>query len=401
MNKKNVYDELLGYRVKTDDVKPITDLFILLQDHEVNISLKDLLFFYNKKINLSRFKKLFTEALENNLEIPIDRLKEISLTGNDFLNLVDGIISAKKEGLEIKIDDMVYFAKMKINIPDLLKSLKKINTHDESIVLNDFAQCKNCLYESRSFINDLIELKKYSKEISLKQTIQLQFNKGEANIILSAYKQLESYNKVYSLKEIIDLKSQGFNISDLLNGMLLAEKKNISLEKHLIQKILPKNNSFESFIKDIFTPEKQIIKPVRVILKSGLEILLKIQFLFIAEPQNVADGMNKNATVTAIKKALAETAEDIENAKDFLKQSHAVSNGVQKSINDMKPAYSVHGLSIEDYIIGRHIPTEQDTMIWKSKADREIALQAYLKEHKRYKKIINTEHINSGKDTGH
>jgi uncharacterized protein YqfA (UPF0365 family) len=395
MNEKNVYDELLGYKVKADDVKPISDLFILLQEYEVKVSLKDLLFFYNKKINLSRFKKLFTEALEDNVEIPIEWLKEINLTGNDFLNLIDGIISAKKEGLEIKTDNFVYFAKMKISIPDLLKSLKKINSYDDSIVLNDFAECKNCLYESKDFINDLIELKKYSKEISLKQTISLQFNKGEAKKILSAYKQLKHYSKSFSLADIIDMKSQGCKVSDLLNGLILAEKKNIFLEKQLIQKILPKNDSFESFIIDIYTPEKQEIKPVRIILKSGLELLLKIQFLFVAQPQNIANGMNKKQTVVALKKALAETAESIENAKDFLKQSHAVSNAAAQNINKLKPAYTVHSLSIEDYVIGRHIPTEQDTMIWKSKTDREIALQAYLKEHKQYKKMMNSEEDSS------
>lgn len=58
MNEKTVYDELLGYKVKPDDVKAISDLFIDLQEHEVNISLNDLLFFYNKKIKFSDRKSV-------------------------------------------------------------------------------------------------------------------------------------------------------------------------------------------------------------------------------------------------------------------------------------------------------------------------------------------------------
>lgn len=380
MNKKTVYDELLGYKVKPQDVKPISELFIELQEHQIPISLKDLLFFYNKKINFNRFKLLISEALDNNLDIPVEKLKKVNLTGNDFLNLIAGIVSAEKEKLEIKISDIEYFAKMKINIPELLESLKKINEFAPDIVLNDFAHCQNCLYESKNFVNQLIELKKFSPDISLKQIISLSFKKDEAPKILSLYKRLKHYHKWFSLNDIIGMKTEGIEVLNFLNGLLLAEKYEIHKTPKRLYDIARKQNDFKHIILENLQPDNIILKPVRIILKSGMILMLKVSYRLFADLEHLLEGMSKPALAETVKNKLNEAAKQYDSVKEFLIDAPQIAQETEKAINTQKPAYRIQSLSILDFIIERSIAAEQEQAV-SDFEKRKFAEEEFKKEH--------------------
>ena len=399
MNNKTVYDDLLSYKVKTDDVKLITELFIKIQKHDMDITLKDLMHFYNKKINFLRFKKLISVAIEYKIKLPTEKLKNISLSGNDFLNLLAGIISAGKDGLEIKIEDIEYFAKVKINIPDLLFSLKKINKYDNSIILNDFTNCTNCLYKTSEFVDDLIKFKKTDPNISLKKVIKLSFKKDEASSVLNKYTVLRHYSNLFSLSDIIEIKAQGTDVIDFMTALMVAEKHGLKIDKKLLIDISKKKRSLLEVITMSFSPEKNEMKPVRVILNSGLEILLKIKFDLFTKIESYASGSGKEKIKKKITHSLAVAAHKYNSVKDFILDSEHIQKQVEDKVNRLDSAYRINSLSIDDFVIGRDIESEQERKILDSKRKRAIAYNAYKMEIKNPK--IKEQHSNNDHHNSH
>jgi len=58
MNKKTVYDELLGYKIPEEDILKISNTFIFCQQKNIYILLIDLISLYHKKIDIEQFEKL-------------------------------------------------------------------------------------------------------------------------------------------------------------------------------------------------------------------------------------------------------------------------------------------------------------------------------------------------------
>ena len=49
MNKETVYKDLLSYKIPEDDLKIIAEVFIYLQNHDINLLLTDLIKIYLNK----------------------------------------------------------------------------------------------------------------------------------------------------------------------------------------------------------------------------------------------------------------------------------------------------------------------------------------------------------------
>ncbi|MEA2041010.1 MAG: hypothetical protein U9N85_00470 [Bacteroidota bacterium] len=402
MNKKTVYDELLNYKVKPDDSKLITELFIKAQKNEMNISLKELMMFYGKKINFRKFKKLIEFAIENSVELPINELTEISLTGDDFLNLLSGMINARSEKLEIKTADFVHFAKAKINISELLTALKIINEYDETIVLNDFVNCTNCLYQTSEFVKQLVRLKKTDPNISLKSVIELRFEKNEVSNILKKYSTLTNYSQSFSLSDIIELKTYRIDTIDFIDGLLDAEKQNIAPNKKLLTDLAVKNHGLKHVIAMSYTPEKIEVKPVKIILKSSLELYLKITFNLFTKVETFMTGFGKEETINRLKRTIASHSNKYSSAKDFLSHAEELTTNAENEINKLNSAYRISQLLIRDFVIGRDINTEQDIRILDGKRRREEAIRALKREKEKnktkYKAGAHKEHKKHGNE---
>ncbi len=382
----NIYDELLSYKIKEGDLKLITDLFILLQKNKKGISLKDLLFFYNKKINFANFKKIIEASIKNKIDIPFETLKKVNLSGNDFLNFIEGVINAKKEEFKIEVTEIEYFAKMKINIPEVIKSLKLIKKYEPDIKLSDFITCKNCLNDSKNTVNEFIKLKENDKNITLKSIISIDFRKNEISKIIQLYKQLKPNFRKITLKEIIEIKSEGINTINLLQGMVLAQKNNKEIPATETLVDIAKLYDFNKVIEDSITPEIKILKPVNVILSSGVVLLLKLKYMLFAQPENYVKGIKKTSIIEIIKKQLKEAAKQYATAKDFMINASEICLKIENHINGQKPAYTIHNLDIQDFIIERDIVKEQENAIDKqnqteNKSEKE---QHHKTEHNKH-----------------
>ncbi len=391
MNKQNIYDELLSEKTNEADIKIIVDLFIMLQEKKLQISLKDIMSIYKKSINFKLFKDIITEAIDNETDIPIDTLKNTKLTGSQYLSFTKAVISAKQKKIKIEISDIEHFTKKRIDAIEVLNHIHELQKHEAGITIKDFINCENCMYHNQQSIKWLIELKKMSSDVSLKNLIHVKFKEDEIAKTLALYKRLSIYNKYLNIKDIITLKLQGIDQINFLSALILCEKNDLEFDiKHLIN-ISKKEYDLKAVISNTCTVENITVKPIKVILKSGTTLLLKINYNLTASPIDFVKGMKKPKIKEVIKRQIHHEAMNYQSIKELLENSSAICEKTEQKINSEKPAYQIKSLVIQDFIIENNV-IPHETQIQADMEKRKIAKMEFQKEHSKHHHKTSSHH---------
>ncbi len=293
MNKKTIIEELLSYKISKTDIKTLSDTLIFAQLNNYNFKLKDLLSLYYKKVNIDDLLKQLKIASANNIKIDAPKFLNTKLTKDDFINHIKGWIYASRKKVNTTIFELYEFAAAKTDIKFLVDSFLELKKMDDSLEIKDFTGCNFCLYKTHNFIETLKKIKSEDTNVSLKKILALKLPPYDLDNIFNQYKKLSLLNSGISITQLFDLKVKNTDVNNITEAYIIAQDQDIKIDFNSICKINKKGHDAKQIIINSFLPITYILKPVSVILKTNVEILLKLKIVITSDLENIVNGIPK------------------------------------------------------------------------------------------------------------
>jgi uncharacterized protein YqfA (UPF0365 family) len=358
MIKKTLYDDLLSYKISADDIKTITDTIIFAQENDIKINLNDIISLHFKKIDINKLFKILQNAVENNVKPDMPEFIKLERGKDEFINHLSGWVYSKIKNIDTSIEELKIFAESKINIVNLIDNYTELFKIDQTLSIADFSKCKFCLYRQDKFFSILKKLKKADNNISLKQILTTRLQTNDLEEIYILFRKASNLKNNLSLHQLSELKSKNFNIKEIVEALIIAEDQKLNISPETIFSIANKGFNIKEIVISSFKNETYILKPVAVILKSNIEILLKISILTKADIENFTSGISKDFMNLKIIELFKSEFGKFKSINEIHPKLSEISDNVNTKINKLKTAYKVIGITIQDIDYGRNLSDE-------------------------------------------
>ncbi len=360
MNNKTVYDELLSYKISKEDAKHIAESFILLQSSNVKILLADLIKIFYKKVELAPFCKALVLAKEKNIKIPLQKLIKSELIREDLQGMTDGLIYAAENKLDTDFDDLLYFAKNKTKLTELLKTFATLNTADPSILISDLKNSNFFLYSPKELKESILQILKADKTISAREIIFSEILPSKINEVVRLYGITKKYKTKISAGELLQLHNDGINIKSLIEAVNLSEKNNLKVSfKDIVQYELSESTATE-IINHALVPVNKQLKPLTGVTKDGTEVVVKFTVSTLSDLKYYSKAANFAFFISKIKQNAAAEISKYENYNAVNSHLPQISEKIKADFAKMKNAFILVDITINDTDIGRNIETENE-----------------------------------------
>jgi len=407
MKQKNVYDELLSYKIPQDEVKTVAEAFIRIQDAGISMLLTDIISMHHKKADITAFAELAAESFSNGAEFPAEEFKRAKISRDEYINLLKGWIHAKKIELTATFDDLARLAKNKIDIVFLIDKYLEFRDIDSSISFSEFVLCKFCLFKTERLVSAFRKLRNTDDTLKLKPIFSLNYDPQILFSLMDLHEKAISIEKQLKIQQLFDLKIKGTDVDKLVKAVLRAKEFGVDVEWDTAVKIEQKTRNIDSVIEAELSPKAEIIKPVQTILKGGLELILKLKIRRKPNIANYLTGIYGDLLRAKIKDILKEEVAQYESVQDVYAHSTAIAEHVLERLNKLNSSYFITDFVIEDVEIGKNVKAEEELrelhdlrLIQEEKAALIEAQIRVSNAEKKLKETINSKHENHARESG-
>lgn len=359
MKQKNVYEELLSYKIPQDEVKIVADAFIRIQDAGIPMLLTDLISMHHKKADIKTFAELAAESFADGTAFPVTEFKRAKISRDEYINLLKGWIHAKKIGIDATFDDLARLAKTKTDIVFLLDKYLEFRDIEDKISFAEFVACKFCLFKTERLVAVFGKLKQTDATLALKPIFSLNYDPQILFNIIDLYAKAQLFEKNLTIQQLFNLKIKGTDIDKLVKSLQRAKEFGVMIEWGTALKIEQKTRNIDSVVEAELTPKAEIIKPVQTILKGGLELILKLKILRKPNFENYLAGIYGDLLRAKIKDILKEEVAQYESVQDVYAHSTAIAEHVLERLGKLNSSYFITDFVIEDIEIGKNVKAEE------------------------------------------
>lgn len=358
MIKKTIYDDLLSYKISSDDIKIITETIIYAQENDIKLKLDDIIALHSKKVGIKKIKLIIQKAVENNVKPDISDFFKFEHRKEEFINHFGGWVYAKIKKINTSIEELNVFAKSKTDIINLIDNFVELKGIEKELVLKDFTKCKFCLYKQGRFFQILKKLKHIDKKISLKNLLKIKLQPYDLDEIYLLYKNASNLKIKLTIEQLALLKTKRYDIKNIVEALIISEEHKLRISSDTIYDIASKGHDVKEVVAHSFNPKAYILKPVSVVLKSNIEILLKISILIKSDIDNFTSGISYEFMNLKIIELFKSEFGKYENLNEVYHNLALISENVTKNTAKLNTAYKVISITVEDIDYGRNLNDE-------------------------------------------